>query len=850
MFLDKPHAEPPQLQTIASPTKASGFNAGEFFAVFWQRKLFLVFCGLLGAVLAVTVAKFIPHRYVANAELLVDPRDLRVLDKEVMPRAAESDFGITVVESQVQVLSSNNVLKRAIAKVGIQNDPEFNGTQSNPITSAITNLTGLFGSDSKGDPEIAALQTLQQRIGVKRRERTFVIDLSVSSSDPEKSVRIADAIVAAYLEDQEQYRSSSNEGAAEALDAVLNAMKQQVNAADEKIQAYKAAHNLGLASGKLVIEQQLTDVNNQLALARAETNRLKARMDDVGNSRGTPESIPEIMASQTLINLKKQLATVSAERARFAAQLMPKHPLMVALQQQERDVRAQIDREGSQVLASISHDYDRAKANEESLSQAVARLQGEMNEAANAQIELRELERNLEVTRTLYEQSVARSRETREQSRLNTTNVRIISSATPLPARVFPPRGVILAPLGFLLGLAFGAIGIMLPVARGLAGAKGTQEAAVRSGGSAKAQSRWSAPSHGASISSSQSSIGVSFDDSLARKLGAWNASPEAPAATLSLFDADRELVTHSDREATVRIEKAEAPIEPATEVQMDTAEHQPADQSPGVPALIERTKSDVRMDEEPSDAVEAREIALAHLSRVFISDMREASSAAQSIWLRDGTSAMVPLARGAAISSDTVFADHIRELYARICTGASDEARATRAVWFVSKDAVPIKPVLALAFAETGVADGKKVLIVDGDVRTPGLTRLLIANGLLGEEARRGGRGRILKTEDSRFDVLITSTANADVIASAIDDVRSNYDLIVVDARVDALSRDLRDDNEVLFVSSNRANEPTDIDSSIEDVASSLPWLRGFILTAKGISTSATVLTAHARST
>ncbi len=909
VFLDKPHAEQPQLHTVASPAKAPGFNAGELLAVLWRRKVFLVFCGILGAILAVTVAKFIPHRYVANAELLVDPRDLRLLDKEVMPRAAESDSGITVVESQVQVLSSNSVLKRAIAKVGLQNDPEFNGTQTNPLSSAISRLTGLFSSEGpKPDPEIATLQTLQQRIGVKRPERTFVIDLSVSSNDPDKSVRIADAIVAAYLEDQEQYRSSSNEGAAEALDSGLNAMKQQVNAADEKIQAYKAAHDLGLASGKLIIEQQLTDANNQLALARAETNRLKARMDDVKNSRSTPESMPEIMASQTLINLKKQLATVSTERARFAAQLMPKHPVMITLQQQERDVRTQIDREVSQVIESISHDYDRAKANEVSLAQTVEGLQGKMNEAANAQIELRELERNLEVTRTLYEQSVARSRETREQSRLNTTNVRIISSAMPLPARVFPPRGVILAPLGFLLGIALGAAGVLFPLVRGMIvgnGAAGTSapsrgdnepdvpasapdraasafSSMLSSGRSAAVslakslQERIAAPTVGSpkdpprrslsgeqsAMPSSQSAIGVSFDNSMGRQLGVWNASPEAPAPQVPLPETGD---TFAAREATVTIEKATAstasetepepqpqpgPELQATAAPVDVIGDTRTDQSFGVPAPIAATATDAFVEAESSEAIEPREAALAQLSRVLISDMRRASRAAQTAWLRDGTSAMATLARNAATSSDTAFAGHIRELRAHFGSGISDDARSTKAVWFVSKNAVPVKPVLALAFAETYVAEGEKVLIVDADVRTPGLTRLLIANGQLDAEVRRAERGRIFKTIDSRFDVLILTTPTAEAIAQSVDDVRGNYDIIVIDARIDALCPDLGDDNDVLFVSSNRANEAADISSSIEDLSASFRWLRGFILTAKGISTSTTAVGENASPT
>lgn len=347
------------------------------------------------------------------------------------------------------------------------------------------------------------------------------------------------------------------------------------------------------------------------------------------------------MASQTLINLKKQLATVSAERARFAAQLMPKHPVMVTMAQQERAVRSEMDREILRVLGSIRHDYERAKANEQSLADTVQRLKGEMNEAAKAQIELRELERNFEVTQSLYQQSVARSRETREQSRLNTTNVRIISSAMPLPARVFPPRGVVLAILGFLIGQTLAAAAILLPLVRGLFEAPNTA--------------------------------------------GAPGASSDSTLRSARERDKEASLNTTQNAQTVSKVEVA-----------VDASADEISRGAVRAPTLV-RASNGVSKDND-----------VAPLSpRRLVSDMRAASRAAQTVWLRDGTSAMASLARIAAVSPDTAFADHIRTLHAYLGGRASSDA--VRTVWFVSNHGVPIKPVIALAFAHACVAEGQK---------------------------------------------------------------------------------------------------------------------------------------------
>ena len=80
-----------------------------------------------------------------------------------------------------------------------------------------------------------------------------------------------------------------------------------------------------------------------------------------------------------------------------------------------------------------------------------------------AYVGLRELERTLEARRGVYEAYLKRAREASEQERLNTTNVRIISVATPARQRTFPPSPKIVLPLALVLGLLMGGgIALML----------------------------------------------------------------------------------------------------------------------------------------------------------------------------------------------------------------------------------------------------------------------------------------------------------------------------------------------------------------------------------------------------
>jgi len=91
-------------------------------------------------------------------------------------------------------------------------------------------------------------------------------------------------------------------------------------------------------------------------------------------------------------------------------------------------------------------------------------------------VTLRELERDVQASRAVYESFLVRARETGEQERLDTKNLRVISRADLPQRRSFPPSNLLLAVGAVLLGVAAGT-GIVitratydggLPRARGI----------------------------------------------------------------------------------------------------------------------------------------------------------------------------------------------------------------------------------------------------------------------------------------------------------------------------------------------------------------------------------------------
>jgi uncharacterized protein involved in exopolysaccharide biosynthesis/Mrp family chromosome partitioning ATPase len=360
----------------------------------------------------------------------------------------------------IRVLTSDSVLRRVVKAEDLDKDPEFGGQARDGIDSAA-----------------AALNALKRSVQVKRAERTYVVDVSVTTREAAKSARIANAIADAYLQEQTDVRSDAARQISQSLSSRLNELKDRVRAAEDRVEAFKQRNNiLGAGGGQLVNEQQLTEMNNQLSAARARTAAAKARLDQVQQvqlSRSEFGGFPEAVQSQTITALRSQYAEVMRREAEQMTSLGARHPAVIEIQAEAERLRHMIDDEVHRLAVSARTEYESARANEETIAANLEKLKGNAVTTNEAMVSLRELERDVQANRAVYESFLVRARETGEQERLDTKNIRVISRADIPLRRSFPPSNLLLAMSAILFGATAGA-GIV--IARETYGGAGNSE--------------------------------------------------------------------------------------------------------------------------------------------------------------------------------------------------------------------------------------------------------------------------------------------------------------------------------------------------------------------------------------
>src|ERR1700719_2178361 len=420
----------------------------KIWSVLWRGKITILLSMMIAVGLAAAFVLLVPHKYTATTQILIDPMDLRgAAQSDISPTIPQSDAAVLQVESEARVIASDNVLRRVVDSEGLDHDPEF-----------------MHGAMAEKYGPLAALNELQKHVQVKRSERTYVVDVSVTSEDPEKAARLANAIAQTYLTEQTEVRSNAARQISQALTGRLKELQTRVRDAEQKVEAYKASHNIVGATGELVNEQQLTGLNAQLSLARARTSEAKARLDQVEgvlHSKTPIGAFPEAVQSQTITMLRSQYAEIMRRDAEQKSSLGERHPAVIEIEAQGARLQKLIEDEVNRIAASDRAEYERAKADEDMLSRQVDGLKNTAVSTNESLVGLRELERDVQASRAVYESYLVRSRETGEQEQVDTKNIRIISKADRPLYRSSPPPSIILRMAAMLLGFAAG-VGIVI----------------------------------------------------------------------------------------------------------------------------------------------------------------------------------------------------------------------------------------------------------------------------------------------------------------------------------------------------------------------------------------------------
>ncbi len=433
-----------------------------------QWRIVLAAIAVAGAIGIAFAATAVPV-YSATATLLIDRNNSQIVEQlSTIGGVIEDEASIL---SQVEVLQSETIGLAVVDSLKLTENQEFRATRASLLSSifgtirSLVNVSQWFSPAKKesvvddGTLKRSLSDQLLNGLSVKRIGRTYALELTYNSTSPVLAAQIVNAVASAYLLDKLNSKYEATRRASDWLSDRIAELRQRALDTDLAVQKFRAEHNLiSTGNNSLLSDQQLAESNSALILAQSETAKARARVQRIEHILATDDVdgvVTDILDSSVANDLRKKYLESSKIEAEITRRLGSNHIQAVRLRNEMQEYRRLMFQEISRIAQSYKSDLEVSEAKEKSLAESVAKATDISNSASETQVQLRELQREAETYKNMYQTFLQRYQEAMQQQSFPVTEARVISKAMPPRIPSKPNKPIILA-LFMIMGAAAG----------------------------------------------------------------------------------------------------------------------------------------------------------------------------------------------------------------------------------------------------------------------------------------------------------------------------------------------------------------------------------------------------------
>jgi polysaccharide biosynthesis transport protein len=446
---------PPQLPAHES-------TVAEYVRVLLKRKWIIAAClGTIFSVVAIASLKMTPV-YEASGTIEINKPDAS-LNFQNSPTFSLDYYDPTELETELRILQSDMLALQVIRELNLDRRPEFGGQTAAPSASL-----DLAPDPLQVDParSFAMLGGFKGNLHVALSPNSRIIEVHYRSPDSQLAANVVNTLMSTYVENNVKARFESTMQASDWLQKQLVDMQMKVETSQEKLVRYQKEHEiLGIDEKQNITTSKLDELNKELTAAESERMDKEAfyRLvesgdpDAVAASAGGAEGVSAGVQTASLLldSLKNKQAELKIQAAELNTQFGPTWPKLVQLNNQLKEIDAQIQSEMKQIVNKVRGQYMTSLQRENMLREALDKQKQEENKLNESAIEYNLLKRDAETYRTLYEGLLQKLKEAGVSAGLKSNNFRIVDTARPPAAPIEPniPRNLLFS---VALGLATG----------------------------------------------------------------------------------------------------------------------------------------------------------------------------------------------------------------------------------------------------------------------------------------------------------------------------------------------------------------------------------------------------------
>ena len=431
-----------------------------------RRVWHVMACGFFIGLAFFTYTARLAPSFTAEAIVLLDPRDYRVLpgQQELVPHLSLSS---ATIESELALLRSVGLMAQVVERLG---EAQLAGFAPQPSQRV---LLSIFAGTSRAAIDDWDLETrtrhlawaLMERTQVRRIDQSYAIQVAVTTGQPELSASIANTLSEAYLSRQLSDRKAVASAARQALLTQIAAARRSLIRAESQVAVLRQAQLERAGATEAILDQQLLELNSALARTALEITAAKAEISYLAAQQASGVDaalvVPPDLGTEALYRLLERRGDTQEQAARLSATFGANHPERQRLAEDAVRLDARIEVELETLLAARQSGLRTLQQQEDALRADVVQREAQLLDLASASRDLRRAEIEAEVTRESYQRLVNRQSEIAVEAEMQTSDARIINMATP-PVGPSAPRPKLMGFFGASLGLSIGLASVLV----------------------------------------------------------------------------------------------------------------------------------------------------------------------------------------------------------------------------------------------------------------------------------------------------------------------------------------------------------------------------------------------------
>lgn len=427
---------PVDVSSASSITEEDSIDLSALLRVIWLGKFWILATTLITIFLGGYYAyKIAVPVYQSTAVVMLNNREEQVVDLGNVMGGLNADR--SVVNTEVELLRSRNLMAKVVDDLDLVKDPEFNGTLAPPSRSTrlkryIKELLG--GSGELPPPPSEAVQrqitidSLLRSLTVLNVTDSLVFRVSVQTTSAEKSARIADVLLDLYILNQLEVKFDATEQATTWLTERVTGLQIALEEAEREVNDYRANSSLINPEALRGLEVQANDIRERIASTSITFSQNEERLEAL-RAAETPQEKVTLADDSQLERLLPRIddpAIADAFETRF-----------------------------QQIVLRIETEVMRARSQMSTLASSRDSLKLEIEQQSQDLIALQQLTREAEASRLLYEYFLSRLKETSAQQGVQQADSRVISQAV-VPRQASAPRKPLILMISAMIGVAIG----------------------------------------------------------------------------------------------------------------------------------------------------------------------------------------------------------------------------------------------------------------------------------------------------------------------------------------------------------------------------------------------------------